>query len=262
MPALPSDFEQMLIVAKFEAGFENWKSVLGNISLVAVASVIVMMMLVLAPIRPETAETFAASFLFPVFLLIPLAAIIFGANNVTSEFESKTGYLLFSNPVRRSVLMAGKFMASLLYVCCAVLIFYLGCSVATFYVYGTVPAGLLLSLVPALLYGCAVLALMFLFGFIFRSGVVAGALLFAVLFLCMPLLQIFLIDMGHSPWFILTYAAGAVNAFGGASMPGPATLFGRAMGNVDLIISTLVIAVYFVFLFGLNILVMRRRDIM
>ncbi|MEM2878533.1 MAG: hypothetical protein QXG10_03175 [Candidatus Hadarchaeales archaeon] len=262
MPAPPSDFKQMLIVARFEAGFENWKSVVGNISLIAMASLVVMTLLLLAPVRSETAEIFAASFLFPVFLLVPLASVIFVANNLTSEFESKTACLLFSNPVKRSVLMAGKFLASLLYVSCAILVFYLGCSVATYHLFGTVPAGLLLSLIPAFLYGCTVLILMFLFGLLFRNSVVAGAVLFAILFLCLPLLQVFLESSGISTWYLLTHAAGAINAFGGASMPGPVAIFGRTLSAPDPIISTLVISIYFIAFFGLSVLAVRRRDLL
>jgi ABC-type transport system involved in multi-copper enzyme maturation permease subunit len=261
MPSPPGDFKQVLIVAKFEGGFESWKSVLGNILILAVASAVIMTLLVFAPVRPDTPETFAASFLFPVFFLVPLAAAIFGAGSVTSEFETKTAHLTFSNPVKRTVLAAGKFLASLFYVCCAILIFYLGCSVATYYVFGSVPAGLAVSIVPSILYGCAVLALVFLFGFIFRNGVVAGALMFAVIFLCMPLLQLFLSDMGHAPWYLLTYAAGAINAFGGPSMPKPVTIFGGSQGAPDLAISTAVLAVYFAAVFVLSLFVLRRRDI-
>jgi len=262
MPALPNDFKQTLTIAKFEAGFDSWRSVLGNISLVALASAVVMVMIAFSPVIVETPESFAASFLFLVFILAPLAAVIFAANNVTSEFEGKTGRVIFTNPVKRSVLAAGKFMASLFYVGWAILIFYLGCAVATFHVFGTVPAGIVGSFVLAILYGSAVLALTFLFCFLFRNGMLAGVTLFSILFLGMPLIQILLNDVGYTPWYLLTHAAASINAFGGLSAPSLQAFFGRASSPPDPLLSGVVMAVYSVVLFGLSVFVFKRKDIL
>ncbi|RLG57709.1 MAG: hypothetical protein DRN83_01170 [Hadesarchaea archaeon] len=264
MPVPPSDLKQVGTIAKFESEFENWKSMAGNISLIGLASVIVTIMLILAPSRPPTAEIFSGTFLFPVFLFIPLAAIFFAGNNVTSEFESKTGYIIFSNPVKRSVLVTGKFLASLLYVFWAIIIFYIGCIVSTFYLYGVVPQSILSSFGFALLYGCAVLGFVFLFGSMFGNGMIAGTLSFLILFLVMPLLQSFLVEMGHEPWYLLTYAAGSINAFGGTSMPGTTTIFGMKpyLGLPNPILSAIVILIYFVVLFGLSIFAFKRKDML
>lgn len=264
MPVPPNDLKQVGTVAKFESEFENWKSMLGNISLIALASVIVTIMLILAPAKPPTAEIFSGSFLFPVFLFIPLAAIFFAGNNVTSEFETKTGYIIFSNPIKRSVLVTGKFIASLLYVFWAIIIFYVGCIISTIYLYGTISPSIISSFAFALLYGCAVLGFVFLFGLIFGSGMIAATLSFLVLFLAMPLVESFLANMGYEPWYLLTYAAGSINAFGGASMPGTTTIFGMASypGVPSPILSALVMVIYFVVLFGLGIFVFKRKDIL
>ncbi len=264
MPASPSDLKQIGTIVKFESEFENWKSIVGNIFLIGLASVIVTIILVLSPSRPPTAEIFSGTFLFPVFLFIPLAAIFFAGNNVTSEFESKTGYIIFSNPVKRSVLIAGKFLASLLYVFWSIVIFYIGCVISTLYLYGTVPQSIFGSFALAFLYGCAVLGFVFLFGSVSGNGMVAGTLSFLILFLVMPLLQSFLVDMGHEPWYLLTHAAGSINAFGGTSMPGTTTIFGMKsyLELPNPILSAIVILIYFVILFGLSIFAFKRKDML
>ncbi len=45
-------------------------------------------------------------------LLAIIGATLFAGDAIVSEFQGRTGYLLFPNPVKRSVLLAGKFIAS------------------------------------------------------------------------------------------------------------------------------------------------------
>lgn len=264
MPTAPSDLKQIVTIAKFESEFNSWKSLVGNISLIGFAAVLVTLMLILVPSRPPTAEVFAGHFLFPVFLFIPLAAIFFAGNTVTSEFENKTGYIIFSNPVKRSVLITGKFIASFTYIFWATIIFYLGCIISTFYLYGTIPAGIASSFVFALLYGCAVLGFIFLFSSASGAGILAATFSFLVIFLAMPLLEAFLVNMGHEPWYLLTYASGSINGLGGPSMPGTTTIFG--VGSYpevpNPIVSALVMVIYFLFLLGLSIHVFKRKDML
>lgn len=259
-----SDVKQIFTIARFESEFENWKSLVGNLSLIGVAAAFVSVILILSPSRPPTAEVFAGHFLFPVLLFIPLAAILFAGSNVSSEFENKTGYIIFSNPVKRSVMVTGKYIASLTYVFWAIIIFYVGCIISTFYLYGAIPAGIASSFVFALLYGCAVLGFIFLFSLITGAGMVAAIFSFLVIFLTMPLLESFLIGMGHEPWFLLTYASGSINALGGLSMPGTTTIFGMASysGVPNPIVSALVMVIYFLFTLGLSIRVFDRKDML
>ena len=41
-----------------------------------------------------------------------IGAIFFAGDAIAGEFESKTGYILFTNPVRRITLLTGKYLAS------------------------------------------------------------------------------------------------------------------------------------------------------
>ena len=50
--------------------------------------------------------------------LATIGAVFFAGDTIAGEFESKTGYILFTNPVRRITLVAGKYLAS----CAAVIL--------------------------------------------------------------------------------------------------------------------------------------------
>ncbi len=59
------------------------------------------------------AESFETLFLNFAGILVVVCATFFGADALVSEFQNRTGYLIFPNPVRREVLFFGKFAASM-----------------------------------------------------------------------------------------------------------------------------------------------------
>jgi ABC-2 type transport system permease protein len=54
-----------------------------------------------------------------------LSATFFGADAIVSKFESKTGYFLFPNPIRKTTVFLGKFIASVLVSVCVIALHYL-----------------------------------------------------------------------------------------------------------------------------------------
>ena len=60
-----------------------------------------------------SSDSFATVFLTFGYYLIVICAVFFAADSIAGEFQSRTGYLILPNPVKRSVLFAGKYAASL-----------------------------------------------------------------------------------------------------------------------------------------------------
>jgi ABC-2 type transport system permease protein len=60
-----------------------------------------------------SSDSFATVFLSFGYYLIVVCAVFFAADSIAGEFQNRTGYLILPNPVKRSVLFAGKYMASL-----------------------------------------------------------------------------------------------------------------------------------------------------
>ncbi len=209
--ALPSSLRQAGTVAKYELWkhLKGWR-LIGLVMLVTVFSVLAVKGMGGAGSAVEFSKGF---FSIPAYFLITIAGVVLGGDVLASEFERKTGYLLFSNPMRRVTLVAGKFTASFISVLLMISIFYLTGIVFMLNTYGGVPATLLGSLGLAILYGCAVLSLTFFFSSI-MGGTGATMLSFFTFFLIMPFLQSFLLyEMEVEPWYLLTYTSGTIGAF-------------------------------------------------
>jgi len=74
-----------------------------------------------------------------------LSATFFGADAIVSEFESKTGYFLFPNPIRKTTIFLGKFIASALVSVGVIALYYLIAVVSVQVIDGSVPANTGLS---------------------------------------------------------------------------------------------------------------------
>ncbi|GAJ02199.1 unnamed protein product, partial [marine sediment metagenome] len=62
--------------------------------------------------------------------LAAIGAVFFAGDAIAGEFESKTGFMLFTNPVRRITLVIGKYLASVAAVIILIIFGYLIISVS------------------------------------------------------------------------------------------------------------------------------------
>jgi ABC-2 type transport system permease protein len=59
---------------------------------------------------PDSADLFAV-FVTSMGSLAVFGAVFFAGDTIASEFERKTGYILFPNPVNRITIVVGKYLA-------------------------------------------------------------------------------------------------------------------------------------------------------
>ena len=156
---------------------------------------------------PATANVFLRSELDMVDLLIILSATFFAADLIVSEYEKRTGYILFPNPVRREIIFAGKFVASTIITILFVGTYYISYALETVYYYDKIPKEFYLSFAYAILYTLAVIGLAYLFSSILKSSMSATLLTFFLLFMIFPIIQSISMITGFEPWFILTYTS-------------------------------------------------------
>ncbi len=146
--------------------------------------------------------------------IIVLSGIFFGADAISSESQNKTGYFSIPNPIRRSSIYVGKWLAAF----SAATVIFLVFSAVTlgnglFYFGANVPVEFLESLLFSWLYLAAVVSFSFLFSAIFKSTAMA-ILVTAILFLFVFDLSQALIQsiVQIEPWFIITYGAGIITS--------------------------------------------------
>jgi ABC-type transport system involved in multi-copper enzyme maturation permease subunit len=142
---------------------------------------------------------------FGYFSLI--AGVFFSGDAISSEFEHKTGYLMFLNPVTRTTLLIGKYLSSCIACVLVVTTPYFILSLGVMLIYGELPTGLLLSYLFAVFYACSVAALTFVFSSLFKGSMGASILPFLLIFFVFPIIMAVLMIAGYEPFLFINYGA-------------------------------------------------------
>jgi ABC-2 type transport system permease protein len=205
-----------------------------------------------------------------------LSATFFGADAIVSEFESKTGYFLFPNPIRKTTIFLGKFIASALVSVGVIALYYLIAVVSVQVIDGSVPANIGLSFAYALVYLFAILAVAYLFSAMMRSSVYSLILTFFTFFLILPIVDAVGEFAKFKAWFSITFASGIATDILRNPYPTDtviATTAGRGAGSAtagqmisiaqyypEVTVSLVVMAAYFIVALLLAIVLARRRE--
>ncbi len=153
---------------------------------------------------------FIASELGSIQTLVILTAIFFAGDSLTSEFEKKTGYILFPNPTSREEIFIGKLIASYLISLVFIMAYYLFVGLETLYYFGSLPIEFFGSLGMALLYLLAIVSFSYIFNAILNSSTIAMVLVFFIYFMIFPIIQSIHSFMGIEPIYVLTYYSDAI----------------------------------------------------
>lgn len=137
-------------------------------------------------IAPQDFDTLIVQF---AYILIIICATFFGSDSLVGEFYTRTGYLIFPNPVKREVLFFGKYMASVTAGAIVVSIFYIGLTGASFAAAGGVDDDLGLSYLFAIQYLLAATAIGYVVSSILKGTTGAIVLTFFLLFLILPIVD-------------------------------------------------------------------------
>jgi ABC-2 type transport system permease protein len=147
-----------------------------------------------------------------VTLVVILSGIFFGGDAISGEFQNKTGYFLVGNPLRRSSIYIGKWIAALT-ASLIILAVYAAIAIGNgvYYFGANIPYQFGESLVFSVQYLIAVLGFTFFFSSLFKSSSMS-ILVTAILFLfAFSLIQLIVSSLAQiEPWFIITYGAGII----------------------------------------------------
>src|SRR5216684_1309489 len=147
-----------------------------------------------------------------VTLIVILSGIFFGGDAISGEFQNKTGYFLVGNPLRRSSIYVGKWIAALT-ASLIILAIYAAIAIGNgiYYFGATIPYQYGESLIFSVLYLIAVLGFTFFFSSLFKSSSMS-ILVTAILFLfAFSLIQVIVAGLVQiEPWFIITYGSGII----------------------------------------------------
>jgi len=216
-----------------------------------------------------TAYSYASTYASSVTILAALAATFFGADALLGEFEHRTGYVLFPQPVTRSSIFFGKLLAASGLASLTLGAYYAIMAGSTWFVMGTVPVEVAYSFLLGLLYTTAALGLAFLLSSALRSTTMSSVLTFALLFFVLMIVTTILAVAGVRPVGNLAFAGQTIpnilagpypEAYpgDGTSQFGPGDGFTQYSPAVDS--SVAVMALWSVVCFGLALYVYRRKE--
>ena len=136
--------------------------------------------------------------------------IMFGGDSLTNDFENKTGYTLFINPISRTSFLFGKFVAASIAIISFNILFYVLASIFSYAKHSAIPENALLSLVFASLFSIGLLSTSFALSSLFKRSNMSNIAFIFLWFIVVGLMEYFLILSEIKPWWSLTYAAGII----------------------------------------------------
>ena len=272
--SLPSDMNQVMLVARYDI-YKHLRSkrLLG---LLIVEALLLVLILALPPLLGneynKSPDGYMSSFTSAntINLLIVIGATLFAGDAIVSEYQNRTGYLIFPNPVKKSVLFAGKFLASIIIVGGAVLIWYGVGMISGLAITGSVTTLAFYSLLLALLYSIACIGVGFFLSALMKGSTGALVFTFALLFMILPIVDNTVGAIGGvKPDLSLTFAGGAVDDVMQTPYPTDGNMT-VSIGNgqnltlytwvPSIATSVVVMLGYFLVLSGLTLVLFKRRE--
>jgi ABC-2 type transport system permease protein len=144
-----------------------------------------------------------------VTYIVILSGIFFGGDAISGEFQNKTGYFIIPNPVRRSSVYIGKWLAAFIASSVILMLFTAITLSNGLYYFGlNIPYQFFESVLFAWFYLAGVMGFTFFFSSLFKSGsysILVTAILFLFAFTLVQTLVSSLVQI--EPWFLVTYGA-------------------------------------------------------
>jgi ABC-2 type transport system permease protein len=145
-------------------------------------------------------------------LMIVFCAVFFGGDAISGEFQNKTGYFLVGNPVRRSSIYIGKWVAAFVASLIIMGIFTVIAIANGIGYFGLVMPNLFVeAFALTILYLISALGFTFFFSSVFKSSAMSIMVTVILLLFGFTLIDTLLTGLVHiEPWFSLTYGSGII----------------------------------------------------
>lgn len=165
--------------------------------------------------------------------IIVLSAIFFGGDAISGEFQNKTGYFTLPNPIRRSSVYIGKYLAAFLASTAIFLIFTLITVANGLYYFGlNVPSQFGESFLFSWLYLATALSVAFFFSSLFKGSSISILVSVILLLFGFTVIEDLVGAIaGVEPWFILTYGSDIISNVLQATYPMPVTVATETIGK-------------------------------
>lgn len=146
-----------------------------------------------------------------ITLFIVIAAILFTATSIVSEFEERTALVLFTKPIRKWSIFLGKFAASVAITVGFLIIIYLFTTIVCLVAFGNVPAELLASLGLAICGTIGISGLAILLSSIAKKGSTASIMTLVTYLLVLSMVSTLIFTYANvETWWMLNDAMSSI----------------------------------------------------
>lgn len=209
----PTDFEQLVTVVRYEIFSHLRRRRLWAI--LAIVFMIFFLILLVPPAYgvdyPPEFGMYSQVYLGFTGILVLLCATFFGSDALVSEFQHKTGFVIFPNPVKRSTIALGKFSASMIASILVICIYYGLIALFVGGIYKAIDAEFAYSFLLALLYLSSAMGVAYLISSVMKGTMGSTVLTFFLFLLILPMIEGILSFVGVKPWFFITFAGGTIS---------------------------------------------------
>ncbi len=204
--------EQVFLVAKYDIlKHIRSKRLLAIGIIVGLILVFITILGTLSNADPHNAANFVGNYAGFANTMIIIGVTLFAGDAIVSEFQNRTGYLLFPNPVKKSSLYVGKFLASVGIMTLVIVAYYLVAIVMGLVFTGNFTELSIYSMLLAILYGAAATGLAFLISSVLKTATASLVLTFFMLFMILSLIPAVGMFAGFKADGELTFASGTIS---------------------------------------------------
>ena len=158
-----------------------------------------------------TTEGMMGDFVSFQSLTILIGVTLFASVTLVSEFEERTSLLLFTKPIRKGSIFAGKFLAAYLLCFAFIIVYYFAAAILTSIETGGFTSKMFPSLGYCALDLFAYIGIAMLFSALMKKSSSASILTFVFILLVPAIIQIVVSVAGNiDAWFMLNYAEAAM----------------------------------------------------
>jgi ABC-2 type transport system permease protein len=252
--------------------FEIKKHLRGKrVLIIAVFAIIIPIIISIAPWLSgvdfaDSAGEFASSTLALIPFLIVISAVLFAGDAISSEFERKTGLLLFSTVQSRASILLGKYIAALIAILIGTSLYYAVVLLEIIIIYGLgdIPIELVQSYFIAFIYTTSILSIVFLMSSLLNRSMISTVLSFFILIMLLPAIGAAFTAASIEPWFILSYYSSLIT---NVLFTGSSGFFTNVHGmdiladySPDIYIGIAIMIAYTVVLLTSSIVLLNRKD--
>ena len=217
--ALPDDFVQLTTATRYQLRFfrRSYRALALVILMLVVSVLFLGVDLYLGKAAVQLGSGDSATFLAARFgglftILITVVAALLGGDAIATDFGSGTGYYALVLPVRRAVLLLGRYLGAVLVAVGVTMIYFVFQIGSALYFFGDLPGwSTLTAFGLTILVVLAYVAFAFLLSALFRRPVVSIVVAFLLLILVFTITTSSLETFGIEPWFMINYGAQAIS---------------------------------------------------